>query len=307
MFSDRVEQNDLPGQDPEYVDLLRRVLAIQADCEIGGPHLYVDAMLPSAPTPIDQLVVARTAAEEIDHFRKFARLAGDIGVDTAYLLSRSNQERYLEAFRGLITTWEDFAVFGFLIDRVGRYQLEEFANCTYAPLSRLLEHPSRIMEEEAGHIDFGTTRTAEMAARGGEARERVQRAVDFWYLTGLDMFGRSESRRAERYRYWGLKRRTNAEAREQYIAEVNPLLVGMGLNVPDPLAGRKYLEVDFTPTPLAAPLDDYLREVVQTLQAAVSQGIRRAADDPLPADSQIADCQDILSVIMSGKVTDWIS
>jgi ring-1,2-phenylacetyl-CoA epoxidase subunit PaaA len=241
VFSDRVEQNDLPRQDPEYVDLLRRVLAIQADCEIGGPHLYVDAMLPSAPTAIDQLVVARTAAEEIDHFRKFARLAGDIGVDTAYLLSRSNQERYLEAFRGLITTWEDFAVFGFLIDRVGRYQLEEFAGCTYAPLSRLLEHPSRVMEEEAGHIDFGTTRTAEMAARGGEARERVQRAVDFWYLTGLDMFGRSESRRAERYRYWGLKRRSNAEARQQYIAEVNPLLLGMGLNVPDPLAGRKYL------------------------------------------------------------------
>ena len=241
MFSDRVEQKDLPKQDLEYIDLLRRVLAIQADCEIGGPHLYVDAMLPSAPSQIDQLVVARTAAEEIDHFRKFARLAGDIGVDTAYIMSRPNQERYLEAFRGLITTWEDFAVFGFLIDRVGKYQLEEFAGCSYAPLSRLLEHPSRVMEEEAGHIDFGTTRTAEMAAKGGAARERVQRAVDFWYTTGLDMFGRSESRRAERYSFWRLKRRTNAEARAQYIAEVNPLLESMGLQVPDALAGRKYL------------------------------------------------------------------
>src|SRR5438874_8109872 len=102
VFSDRVEHNDLSRQDPEYIDLLRRVLAIQADCEIGGPHLYVDAMLPAAPSQIDQLVVARTAAEEIDHFRTFARLAGNIGVDTAYLLSRSNQERYLEAFRVLI-------------------------------------------------------------------------------------------------------------------------------------------------------------------------------------------------------------
>ena len=241
MFGDAVEQAELPSQHPEYVDLLRRVLAIQADCEIGGPHLYVDAMLPSAPSQIDQLVVARTAAEEIDHFRKFAHLAGDIGVDTAYLLSRPNQERYLEAFRGLITTWEDFAVFGFLIDRVGKYQLEEFIGCTYAPLSRLLEHPSRVMEEEAGHIDFGTTRTAEIAARGGSAKERVQKAVDFWYVTGLDMFGRSESKRAERYRHWGLKRRTNAQAREQYLAEVNPLIEGMGLRVPDPLAGRKYL------------------------------------------------------------------
>ncbi|HEX8968864.1 MAG TPA: Phenylacetic acid catabolic protein, partial [Chloroflexota bacterium] len=149
--------------------------------------------------------------------------------------------RYLEAFRGSITTWEDFAVFGFLIDRVGKYQLEEFVGCTYAPLSRLLEHPSRVMEEEAGHIDFGTTRAAELAARGGEIRDRVQRSVNFWYLTALDMFGRSESKRAERYRFWGLKRRTNAQAREQYIAEVTPLIAGMGLDVPDGLAGRKYL------------------------------------------------------------------
>jgi ring-1,2-phenylacetyl-CoA epoxidase subunit PaaA len=235
------EQADLERQDPEYVDLLRRVLAIQADCEIGGPHLYVEAMLPSAPTRIDQLVVARTATEEIDHFRKFARLAGDIGVDTAYILQRANQDRYLEAFRGTITSWEDFAVFGFLIDRVGKYQLEEFAGCSYAPLSRLLEHPSRILDEEAGHIDFGTTRTAEIAARGGEMRARVQKAIDFWYITALDMFGRSESRRAERYLAWGLKRRTNAEARAQYQAEVNPLIQSMGLDVPDPLASRKYL------------------------------------------------------------------
>ncbi len=241
MPGEQIEQHDLARQDPEYIDLLRRVLAIQADCEIGGPHLYVDAMLPAAPSPIDQLVVARTAAEEIDHFRKFARLAGDIGVDTAYLLSRPNQERYLEAFRGRITTWEDFAVFGFLIDRVGKYQLEEFVSCSYAPLSRILEHPSRVMDEEDGHIDFGTTRTAEMAARGGEARQRIQRALNFWYTTGLDMFGKSDSRRAERYRVWGLKHRTNDEARQQYVAEVNPLIHAMGLDVPDPLAGRKYL------------------------------------------------------------------
>ncbi|MBV9327384.1 MAG: phenylacetate-CoA oxygenase subunit PaaI [Chloroflexi bacterium] len=241
MFTDTVEEADLPRQDPEYVELLRRVLAIQADCEIGGPHLYVEAMLPSAPSRIDQLVVARTATEEIDHFRKFARLAGDIGVDTAYILQRANQDRYLEAFRGTITTWEDFAVFGFLIDRVGRYQLEEFAGCSYAPLCRLLEQPSRILDEEGGHIDFGTSRAADMASHSPEGKARVQQAVNFWYVTALDMFGRSESRRSDRYRAWGLKRRTNAEARAQYLAEVNPLIEGMGLAVPDPLAGRKYL------------------------------------------------------------------
>lgn len=241
VFTDTVELKDLEKMDPEYLDLLRRVLAIQADCEIGGPHLYVDNILPSAPAKVDQLIVARTAAEEIDHFRKFARLAGDIGVDTSYILSRPNQERYVEAFRGTISTWEDFAVFGFLIDRVGRYQLEEFVGCTYAPVSRILEHPSRVMEEEAGHIDYGTTRAAEMAAAGGEQKDKLQKAVDFWYVTALDMFGKSDSHRAQRYMHWGLKHRTNDEARTQYMAEVNPLIEQMGLTVPDPMKGRKYL------------------------------------------------------------------
>lgn len=238
MFTDKVELEDVDKMEPEYLSLLRRVLTIQADCEIGGPHLYVEAMLPSAPTRVDQLVVARTSGEEIDHYRKMAYLAGQVGVDTSFLLSWPNQKRYVEAFRGSITTWEDFIAFGFLIDRVGRYQLEEFVDCSYAPLERML--PPVLLEEE-GHIDFGTTRSAEWATKGGEKKERIQRAVDYWYVKGLDMFGHSVSPRSERFRYWGLKRRANAEARAQYIAEVNPLIEQMGLTIPDPNTGRLYL------------------------------------------------------------------
>jgi ring-1,2-phenylacetyl-CoA epoxidase subunit PaaA len=238
MFRDKVERKDFDKMDPEYKELLGRVLTIQADCEIGGPHLYVEHMLPTAPTKVDQLVIARTAAEEIDHYRKMARLAGEIGVDTSFVLSQPNQKRFVEAFRGTITTWEDFAVFGFLIDRIGRYQLEEFIDCTYAPLERMLPD---IIKEEEGHINYGTNKTAELAAKGGESREKVQKALDSWYIKALDMFGRSNSRRSERYCYWGLKRRTNAQAREEYIREVNPLIEQMGLQVPDPNGGRLYL------------------------------------------------------------------
>src|SRR5947209_1673996 len=111
MFTDTLERQDLHKVDPEYLDLLRRVLKIQADCEIGGPHLYVDHILPGAPTKGAQLKVAQTAAEEIDHFRKIARLAGEIGEDVSEVLGWPNQQRYLEAFRTTITTWEDFSVF----------------------------------------------------------------------------------------------------------------------------------------------------------------------------------------------------
>jgi ring-1,2-phenylacetyl-CoA epoxidase subunit PaaA len=240
MFTDKVELKDFEKQDPEYQDLLRRVLAIQADCEIGGPNLYVKDMLPNAPSKLDQLIVARTAAEEMDHYRKIAKLAGDIGVDVSYVLSRPNQERYVEAFRGVINTWEDYAVFGALIDRVGRFQLEEFIGCTYQPLARVVDDPDMIREEE-GHIDFGVNATAEYAAKGGEYKERIQKAVDHWYVIGLDMFGNSKSYRSERFMHWGLKRRPNAVARAQYKEEVDTILTKIGLTIPDPNKGRKYM------------------------------------------------------------------
>jgi ring-1,2-phenylacetyl-CoA epoxidase subunit PaaA len=230
MFDDKVALKDIDKMAPEYQDLLKRVLAIQADCEIGGPHLYVKDILPNAPTKADQMLVAKTAAEEMDHYRKFARLAGDIGLDVSYVLSWPNQKRYVEAFRGKISTWEDFAVFGFLIDRVGRYQLEEFMNCSYQPLAEILP---QVVKEEMGHIGFGASKAAELAAKGDEGKERLQKAVDFWYPKALDMFGRSGSKRSERYRYWGLKRRSNEQARKEYIREVDPLIVKLGLQVPD--------------------------------------------------------------------------
>lgn len=230
MFTDKVGLQDFSKMDPEYQGLLKRVLAIQADCEIGGPHLYLKDIMAGAPSKADQLMVAKTAAEELDHYRKIARLAGDIGEDVSYVLSWPNQQRYVEAFRGQITTWEDFAIFGFLIDRVGRYQLEEFMNCSYQPLAEILP---KILKEEIGHIGYGGSKAAELMAKGDESRERLQNSLNYWYGKALEMFGRAESKRSERYRFWGLKRRSNEQARKEYIAEVNPLIVKLGLQVPD--------------------------------------------------------------------------
>jgi len=238
MFEEKIDRQDLEKMPSEYKDLLERVLTIQADCEIGGPHLYVKDILLTAPSKVNQLIVARTAAEEMDHYRKIARLAGDIGKDTSFLLSIPNQQRYLEAFRGVIKTWEDFSVFGFLIDRVGRYQLEEFLDCSYLPLQRVLPE---ILKEEMGHIGFGTNQTAELAGKNEESRERVQKSVDFWYVKALDMFGRSDSERSNRFCHWALKRRSNSQARWDFKKEVDPIIQSMGLSVPDPVEGRKFL------------------------------------------------------------------
>src|SRR3989475_6677620 len=106
-FTDKIESADVAKMPAEYQVLLKRVLAIQADCEIGGAHLYVRSIPPDAPTKVDRLIVARTAAEEAGHYRKVAPPAREGGEDVSPPLSRPHPERYSNAFRANITSWED--------------------------------------------------------------------------------------------------------------------------------------------------------------------------------------------------------
>jgi ring-1,2-phenylacetyl-CoA epoxidase subunit PaaA len=241
MFADKIEAKDFGKMPKEYQDLLVRVVRIQADCEIGGPHLYVNEWELNAPTADDQWKVAKTAAEEIDHFRKMNRVLTEIGFDASDRLFISKSERYVDAFRVDMPAWADWAIFGFLIDRVGRYQLEEFENCSYLPLARQLPpYDTQIIEEEKGHINFGMIKAIELA-KTPEGKAAAQAAINRWYIIALDMFGKSDSWRDDRYLEWGLKRRTNSQARQEYMAEVNPLITKLGFEVPDPMKGRKFL------------------------------------------------------------------
>ena len=241
MFTDKVETKDFSKMPKEYQDLLVRVLRIQADCEIGGPHVYADQWLLGAPNADEQWRVAKTIAEEIDHFRKMNRVLQQLGFDANDRLFVQNPDRYLDAFRRNAPTWADWCVFGFLIDRVGQYQLEEFQECSYKPLAALLPpYDMQIIDEEKGHINYGTMKVMELC-KDPERHDEMQKAFDKWYIIALDMFGKSDSWRDDRYLEWGLKRRANSEARTQYMAEVEPLAAKLGLKMPDPLAGRKFL------------------------------------------------------------------
>ena len=237
-FNDKVSPKDFGKMPPEYKDLLIRLLTIQADCEIGGPHIYVDHWTLRAPTVDDQWRVARIASEEIDHCRKMLRLLNLVDVDRSDILERPRSKREVDAFKEDMPTWADFAAFGFLIDKVGQYQLEEMVGSTFAPIDDTLPV---ILREEKGHVAYGEQQLQALIDSGDDGKTQAQAAISKWYGIGLDMFGKSGSSRTERYLEWGLKRRTNEEARRQYIAEMEPKIAALGLVVPDRLLGRKYL------------------------------------------------------------------
>src|SRR5256884_9567646 len=97
-FTDKIEPKDFPKMPKEYQDLLTRLLTIQADCEIGGPPIYVDHRTLRAPTVDDQWRVPPIAAEEIDHCRKMLRLLGLLEIDRSDILNRPRSKRQVYAF-----------------------------------------------------------------------------------------------------------------------------------------------------------------------------------------------------------------
>src|SRR5438552_3454282 len=169
-FTDRIEPKEFPKMPEEYRDLLTRLLTIQADCEIGGPHIYVDHWTLRAPTVDDQWRVARIASEEIDHCRKFLRMLGMVGLDRSDILFRPRSKREVDAFKVDMPEWGDFAAFGFLIDKVGQYQLDEMVGSSYLPTAEVLP---TILREEQGHVAYGEQQLQQlMETSAGQAAAR---------------------------------------------------------------------------------------------------------------------------------------
>ncbi len=61
------------------------------------------------------------------------------------------------------------------------------------------------------------------------------------------------------------------------------------------------------PTPIAEPLDAFLRDVVQALGMAVRRATQTLSTEPTAADRTIQDCKEILDTIMAGRVQEWIA
>lgn len=224
----------------EYRDLLIRLLRIQADTETyllfpKGWAQYAHVM-DLAPTLEDRVKVAQYLAEETRHGLIAYKLLKDLGVEVTEQ-DFEGAHRDLYVFDKWLESWTEFALFNFLADRAGRFQAEEWIDSTYLPLARVAP---AIVRDETGHGNAGF-HNLQRICRTPEGRAEVQRLLPQWYATALDMFGRSDSRRSLRYVELGLKRRTNTEARQAFIQEVEPLIQKLGLEVPDVIPLRRFL------------------------------------------------------------------
>lgn len=61
------------------------------------------------------------------------------------------------------------------------------------------------------------------------------------------------------------------------------------------------------PAPVTEALDEHMKDVIVAVKRAVSAALPHLKDDPKIVDKAIADCKEILDMVMEGNVSEWLS
>ena len=208
---------------PEYVAAVGKVISSHVRNELTGASVFDEPAITLAPTPREKWLACRIAMEEYGHHLRFSRLAADLGLPPA------SSGQPLSVFEFELTSWLEFVVLKAIVDLAEVVLMDELLECSYLPLRRLAR---QLLPEERFHVAFGVTRAKEMALVP-ELRPELQEAVDELVRFTLPFFGRSRSSNNDAFRRWGIKQRTNDEARADFIERSRSFVVGdLGLGYP---------------------------------------------------------------------------
>jgi ring-1,2-phenylacetyl-CoA epoxidase subunit PaaA len=220
----------------EYAELLVKLIYNHAEILASTPYREMiyeqwETGKKYSPTQADLVMMARFQYEELNHGYIFSKILDGLDAD----LQDFELRQYI--FEHPKLTWLELAMHHFLASKVGVLQISEWIESSYEPIARAAP---KVLREERGHAGMGY-RHLRQICETDEGRQEAQDELEIWWPMALDMFGRSDSTRNARYRAWGLKKHTNAQLREAFIADTIPQLEALGLEVPDHLANRRYL------------------------------------------------------------------
>jgi benzoyl-CoA 2,3-dioxygenase component B len=201
---------EVPG---EYRAMLRRLIVVQGDTEPASVEQQRH-LGKTAPSLYDMRNLFQVNVEEGRHLWAMVYLLqkyfGKDGREEAEeLLQRrsgdADKPRMLGAFNEATPDWLSFFMFTYFTDRDGKMQLESLAQSGFDPLSRTCRF---MLTEEAHHMFVGETgisrvvkRTlevmqelgsddpAKIRAAGAIDLPTVQRYLNFWCSSSLDLFG----------------------------------------------------------------------------------------------------------------------
>ena len=228
----------VPG---EHRSTLRRLIVTQGDTEPASVEQQ-RLLGHTAPSLYDLRNLFQVNVEEGRHlwamvYLLHAYFGRDGREEAEELLERhsgdADKPRILSTFNEPISDWLSFYMFTYFTDRDGKFQLKSLAESSFDPLSRTCKF---MLTEEAHHMFVGDTgigrvikRTVEiMRALGTDDPialrksgvvdlPTVQKYLNFWFSSSLDLFGGDSSSNAASYFANGLKGRPDEIKYEDHI------------------------------------------------------------------------------------------
>ena len=240
-FGDRMGEaawQQVPG---EYRSTLRRLIVTQGDTEPASVEQQ-RLLGHTCPSLYDLRNLFQINVEEGRHlwamvYLLHAYFGRDGREEAEELLARhsgdADKPRILTTFNEPISDWLSLYCFTYFTDRDGKYQLKSLAESAFDPLSRTCRF---MLTEEAHHMFVGETgigrvvkRTLEVMkelATDDAARIRAHGAVDlpllqkylnFWCSSSLDLFGSEISSNAAANFAAGLKGRPDESTYDDHV------------------------------------------------------------------------------------------
>ena len=245
----------VPG---EHRSTLRRLIVTQGDTEPASVEQQ-RALGMTAPSLYDLRNLFQVNVEEGRHlwamvYLLHAYFGRDGREEAEGLLERHSGDvdkpRILSTFNEPIEDWLSFYMFAYFTDRDGKFQLKALAESGFDPLARTCQF---MLTEEAHHMFVGDSgigrvvqRTAEIMsqlrtddpqkvrAAGAIDLLTIQKYMNFWFSSALDLFGSEISSNAASYFAAGLKGRPDETMYDEHVAAGE-----YTLEVPDPEGGVK--------------------------------------------------------------------
>ncbi len=207
-------------------------LTVQADTELISAPAYWRAArhAPSANTQVSAHAIIQ---DELAHANIAYRLLEDLGVSKEQLVygREPHEFKHPYGFDQPLDNWAELVVANGFYDRAGITLLSDVhRNTSYGPLKRALV---KVDMEETFHLRHGEVWMRRLAQSGGEAREMLQRAVDWMFPMTIEWFGLPDDlKRHSGQLEYRLKGMTNDELRQTWMASTVPLCESLGLKVP---------------------------------------------------------------------------
>ncbi|MCH2637651.1 MAG: phenylacetate-CoA oxygenase subunit PaaI [Candidatus Thalassarchaeum sp.] len=227
-------------------DAIISMVSVQGDTEFASVEQQWH-LLETAPTEYDRKSAMRIMCEEQRHGWQMAYVLcnyfGDQGIREAQKLLERNSSanpirgeddrpRLLGSFNEPIDHWLDFFMFTHFIDRDGKFQLKMLSTSSFKPLAASM---GPMLKEESFHLGTGANGIRRIVNQGVIPCALIQKYVNKWVSTGLDLFGVDESTSAQWAYVYGIKGRyderendgeadrehLNEESRGHYFAELN--------------------------------------------------------------------------------------